>query len=115
MQLLDYDKLAVKYKGLLIEIAMLIAYAVVAIQGKKEDDLSEREARELYGRQWITDRTQRGMIHFTRNGATEKSAKMYSRLEIEALRLSEKGILEHVKNSEDKIKDAVERLKSIMR
>lgn len=115
MPLFNYDKMAVKYKGLLIEFAMLVACAVVAIQGKKEDDLSEHEARELYGRQWLTDRTQRGMIHFTRNGATEKSAKMYSRLEIEAMKLSEKGITEYVKHGEDKVKEAVERLKGIMK
>lgn len=111
----NYDAMAVRYKGLLIEFAMLIAYAVVAIQGKKEDDISEHEARELYGRQWITDRTQRGMIHFTRNGATEKSAKMYSRLEIEAQKLTEKGILEYVKQGEDKVNEAIERLKSLMK
>ena len=75
-----------------MEQATLNAYAVLAVLGRKEDDISEREAFSLYDRGWVMDRTKRGMIHFSRKGATSKSAKVYSRFEIEALKRAEKHV-----------------------
>lgn len=111
---MNFDQLAIRYKGLLMEFAILVALAVVAVQGKKEDDISENEARKMYGRQWIADRTQRGMLKFTRNGATERSAKVYSRLEIEALKLTEKGVFAYVKRGEDEVNKVKSRLTKFM-
>ncbi len=74
------------------EEAILNAYAVVAILGLKEDDLAEREVYSRYGRAWVKDRTQSGLLHFSRVGTADRSAKMYSRFEIETLRRAEKKI-----------------------
>lgn len=79
-------------KDQIAEDAILNAYAMAAILGYKEDDLSEREAFSLYGKAWVKDRTRRGMISFERNGALETSAKVYSRFEIECLKRAEKRI-----------------------
>lgn len=74
------------------EEAILNAYAVVAMLGLKGDDLSEREVFTLYGRAWVKDRVETGLLHFNRVGSSERSAKMYSRFEIETLRRAEKQI-----------------------
>lgn len=76
----------------IMEDAMLTAYAVIAVLGYKEDDLSEREAFELYGRAWVKDRTRRGQLRFERHGEKELSPKVYSRFEIESLKRAEKNI-----------------------
>jgi hypothetical protein len=81
---LEMDKIA--------EDAILNAYAMYAVLGLKEDDLSAREAFSLYGKAWVLDRTRRGMIHFERNGDSETSAKVYSRFEIECLKRAEKRV-----------------------
>lgn len=74
------------------EEAILNAYAVVAILGLKEDDLSERDVFARYGRAWVKDRVASGLLHFNRVGKEDRSAKMYSRFEIETLRRAEKKI-----------------------
>ena len=112
--LLNMDNMARKYKGLLMEFAILVATAVVAIQGKKEDDLSEHEAQQIYGRQWLKDRTQRGLLKFNRSGATNRSAKVYSRLEIESLKLTEKGLLAYVQRGNEEVERAKDRLTEFM-
>lgn len=86
-----YDQLA-KEKASVMEDAIFSAYAIMAMLGMKDDDISEREARETYGRKWLDDRTERGLLHFTRIGPNQRSAKMYSRFEISALKRSEKRI-----------------------
>lgn len=78
----------------IMEQAVLTAYAVIAVLGRKEDELSANEAYQLYDRGWIIDRTNRGLLHFSRKGATSKSAKIYSRFEIEALKRAEKHLNE---------------------
>lgn len=81
------------------EDAILNAYALAAILGHKEDDVSEREAFKIYGKAWIKDRTARGMLKFERSGPNEKNSKVYSRFEIEALKRSEKNIEESYKRA----------------
>lgn len=78
------------------ESALLGALAVNAFHGYKEDDISENQAYRLYGKKWIDDRKERGQLHFQRVGATSKSAKYYSRFEIESLKRAEKYIRECV-------------------
>lgn len=79
---------------------MLNALAFAAITGDQKDDISEREARKKYGKAWLTDRTERGEIHFSRNGAHNKSTKVYSRFEIECQRRAEKHITDAYKEAE---------------
>ena len=81
------------------ENAILNAYAVIAVLGLKEDEISESKAHELYGRSWIKTRTKAGLLHYTRQGDTIRSAKVYSRFEIEALKRSEKCIAEKYKQA----------------
>ena len=92
----------------LIENALLVAYAVVAIQGHKDDELSANEAYHLYGHTWVKDRTKRGMLHTLRSGAEIKSTKIYSRFEIEALKRAEK----HVSEAFDAAQRRVEELQT---
>lgn len=94
----DYEDLRAEQRRV-IDNAMLTAYAVVALLGRKEDDLSEREAFKIYGKAWIKDRTARGMLKFERSGPNEKNSKVYSRFEIEALKRSEKNIEESYKRA----------------
>lgn len=91
----------------IMEDAIIIAYAIAAIQGRETDDISANEAYKIYDRGWIIDRTRRGMLHFNRKGAAEKSAKIYSRFEIESLKRAEKQI-------EEAYNTAIERAKGIM-
>ncbi len=81
------------------ENAILNAYAVIAVLGLKEDEISESKAHELYGRSWIKTRTKAGLLHYTRQGDTIRSAKVYSRFEIESLKRSEKCIAEKYKQA----------------
>ncbi len=74
------------------EQAILNAYAVIAILGLQGDDLAEREAFARYGRAWVKDRVKSGQLHYSRIGKDVRSAKMYSRFEIETLRRAEKKI-----------------------
>ena len=92
-------------KDQIAEDAILNAYAMAAILGYKEDDLSEREAFSLYGKAWVKDRTRRGMISFERNGALETSAKVYSRFEIECLKRAEKRITDSYLSAIRRIND----------
>lgn len=96
--------LAKKEQSSIMEQAILNAYAVMAVLGRREDEISANEAYRLYDRGWIIDRTQRGLLHFSRKGATSKSAKVYSRFEIEALKRAEKHIAEAYDNAEYKAK-----------
>lgn len=111
---MNYDLMAQKYKGTIMEFSILVALATLAVQGKKEDDISENEARKTYGRQWLKDRTNRGMLKYIRTGATERSAKIYSRFEIEALKLAEKGVLSYVEQGRKEVEREQERLAEFM-
>lgn len=90
--MIDVYKATCREKSNIMEDATLVAYAVVAILGRKEDEISEREAKQLYDAGWLKDRTARKLLHFSRKGATSKSAKIYSRFEIESLKRAEKNI-----------------------
>lgn len=87
------------------ETAILNAYAVVAVLGMKEDDISENEAKRLYGKGWIKSRTEVGLLHYSRNGPSVVSTKIYSRFEIEALKRAEKHIAEQYKQAADSLRD----------
>lgn len=78
------------FKELISLSAALGVRAVTALQGYKEDEITERKAIDLYGKAWLKDRTKRGLLHFNRVGAKTTSSKMYSVFEIESLKLAEK-------------------------
>lgn len=89
--------MAKEKKDEIMQGALINALAVVAFLGKKEDEISEREAFIENDRGWIKDRTERGLLHFSRKGKTKRSAKIYSRFEITSLKWAEKCITEQVK------------------
>lgn len=111
--MLNAYELSQQEQSRIMEQATLNAYAVLAVLGRKEDDISEREAFSLYDRGWVMDRTKRGMIHFSRKGETSKSAKVYSRFEIESLKRAEKHLQEAYDNAEHKAKSLDKFIKSI--
>lgn len=77
------------------EIALLNALAYDAIHGHKSDDISQNEAYEKYGSAWMKDRIERKLIKSgKRQGSGPTSPIMYSRFEIESLKLSEKMMKE---------------------
>lgn len=89
---MDYYNEVLNVRRMVEEAALLGAIAADAIHGTLSDEVSEHKAWKIYGRAWMVDRTNRGLIHYTRNGANEKSTKIYSRFEIEAQKRSEKMI-----------------------
>lgn len=101
--MLDSYELAKQEKERIMDNAMLVAYATCAMLGRKEDDISENEAFSLYDRGWIKDRTQRGLLHYSRKGAAIRSAKVYSRFEIESLKRAEKKVTEQFLNAQKTI------------
>lgn len=105
--------LALQEQARIEEQAVLTAYAVLAVLGDKRDDISEREAFAIYDRGWIIDRTQRGMLHPVRKGATAKSAKVYSRFKIESLKRAEKHLQDAYDNAEHKAQSLDQFIKSI--
>lgn len=74
------------------EGAMLGAMAQNAMHGYVEDDISEIQAFKKYGKAWIKDRTERGLLHYSRVGGAKKSTKNYSIFEIETLKRAEKEV-----------------------
>ena len=103
-------EIANKTKEQIMEEAIVYALAVNAVQGRQDDDVSEREARNLYNAAWLKDRTQRGMLHFTRRGATDKSAKIYSRFEIQSLKIAEKRMAEQFSRAQEIAKEIQEKM-----
>lgn len=112
--MIDNNKLLCSYKNTILEVASLVAFAVIAVQGKKEDDISERKAFKLFGSDWVKSRTKIGALHYTRSGSSVQSTKIYSRLEIEATRLAEKGINYQVKYGQKTAEEYMSRLADIM-
>lgn len=102
---MDTYEMAKAEKERVMSDAVLIAYAVVAIQGRVEDEVSQSEAYRLYDRGWVKDRTKRGMLHFSRKGANGNSARIYSRFEIEALKRAEKRVEQAYIDAERKEKE----------
>lgn len=96
----------------IMEDAVLSAYAMIAVLGQKEDDLSEREAFEIYGRAWVKDRTRRGQLRFERHGEKELSPKVYSRFEIECLKRAEKHISQSYIDAVNKVEEMKKRIES---
>ena len=88
---------------MLRETAVMHALVYDAVHGTVADEISEHEARKMYGKQWITDRTDRGLIHFNRVGSGAKSKKCYSKFEIESLKQSEKFMMGIVKKQSAKL------------
>lgn len=92
-------------KDRIMSDAILVAYAVTAILGRKEDDISEHEARKIYDSGWLKDRTNRGLLHFSRKGNTKCSAKIYSRFEIESLKRAEKHVEKNFNDALIKVRE----------
>lgn len=103
-------EIAMKTKEQIMEEAMVNALAVIAVQCKKEDDISENEAKCTYNAAWLKDRTDRGMLHFSRKGASSKSTKVYSRFEIVSLKIAEKRMAEQFSRAQEIAKEIQEKL-----
>lgn len=80
--------------------SFLVALSVVAILGKKEDEVSYNKACKEYGRSWIDDRSSRGLLHHTVISDKKQTQKTFSRCEIEHLKQAEKNITEQFRIAE---------------
>lgn len=90
--MIDINKLTENVKKQTIDDAMLVASAVIAALGHSSDDISQVEAYRLYGKKWIDDRTNRGLLTRNREGEKRNSQITYSKFEIQALKRAEKKI-----------------------
>lgn len=90
--IIDTSWLMKKVASDIREGAILGALAYNAVHGKVEDDISELQAYKKYGKAWIKHHVEKGELHFTRIGKTDKSTKLYSVFEIETLKRAEKMI-----------------------
>ena len=78
------------------EAAVLAAFALQAIEGRREDDVSENDAYKRYGKAWIKSHVAIGQLHFTPG---ETSTKFYSVFEIVTLKMAEKRLTEVYNNA----------------
>ena len=76
------------------EASILGALALRAIEGHRDDDVSENDAYKRYGKAWIKKHVEDGQLHFNRIGPGAKSTKVYSVFEIETLKIAEKRLTE---------------------
>ena len=98
--MVNSNKDVVREKSTIMETALLNAMAYAAMTGNQKDEISDGQAWKTYGKAWVVDRTERGWIHFIRNGCNGKSTKVYSRFEIECQKRAEKHISEAYKSAE---------------
>lgn len=81
------------------EASILGALALQAIEGRREDEVSENDAYKRYGKAWIKNHVAIGQLHFTRVGPGETSTKFYSVFEIVTLKMAEKRLTEVYNNA----------------
>ena len=81
------------------EAAVLAAFALQAIEGRREDEVSENDAYKRYGKAWVKSHVAIGQLHFTRVGPGETSTKVYSVFEIVTLKMAEKRLTQVYNNA----------------
>lgn len=70
----------------IMQLATVVAAAIVRQTRSKDDLISQRQAYDEYGRRWIEQRTApQGVLTPVRQGGAKNSKLMYSRFEIAAL------------------------------
>jgi hypothetical protein len=70
----------------IMQLATVIAAAIVRQTRAKDDLISQRQAYDEYGRRWIEQRTApQGTLTPVRQGGAKNSKLMYSRFEIASL------------------------------
>ena len=70
----------------IIQLATIVAAAIVRQTRPHDDLISQRQAYEEYGRRWIEQRTApQGVLTPVRQGGAKNSKLMYSRFEIASL------------------------------
>lgn len=74
----------------IMESAEAGAAAIMKLQNPKSDDLTQRQAYEFAGEGWIDHHTRNGNLKPVRMGKAPNSPRVYSRLEIIALKQAEK-------------------------
>jgi hypothetical protein len=86
------------FKKDLIQTVELTAIAVMRIQDPAFDEVNKTEAYEIAGsRRWLDFHIKRGNIKPKRRGASKNSPIFFSRLDIHALKFSEKSINQIIK------------------
>ena len=95
----------------LMTSADLVAAAVMRRMDPPKDSISRHQAELKYGRAWIRERIESGLLIGRRTGDAKNSKIVFSLLEIESLRTAENhisaGIKEKYKRSPSKAAMAV--------
>lgn len=83
----------------LIELADLITASVLRSVKPLDDDISTRQAYSEFGKEWIQYHTRRKNIESIRKGPHKNSRRVFSRMELMALKESERRIVSIIKES----------------
>lgn len=81
----------------LLVAARLIAVAVEKERRPASDELTTRKAYAMYGKPWIEEQRQRGLLTTRRKGSAPNSPVLFSKLEIEALLEAERTMVRRAK------------------
>lgn len=84
-------------KNELIELSEIITAAALKSNKPVADEMSTRQAHAEYGKEWIRYHTSRGHIKPIRKGPFKNSKKVFSRLELVALKEAERRVVVKVK------------------
>ena len=99
MLLPDSKLMTMQFADEIREAAILGALALKAIDGDKDDNISENVAYERYGKAWVVKRVREGQIRFRRIGSGKTSTKVYSVFEIVTLIRAEKHLTQVYNNA----------------
>lgn len=75
----------------------LLAAAIVKRMSPADDEINTRQAYAKYGKGWIDEATDKGLLHPRRKGHAKNSPVMYSKHEIMALIESERHVVAELK------------------
>ena len=75
----------------------VLAAAIVKRMSPSDDEITTRKAYAQYGKGWIDEATDKGLLHPRRKGHAKNSAVMYSRHEILSLIESERQVVAKLK------------------
>ena len=88
--------IATEMQNLLVA-ARLIGVAVAKELTPTSDELTARKAYAIYGKPWIEEQRQRGLLTTRRKGKARNSPVLFSKLEIEALLEAERSMVRRAK------------------
>jgi hypothetical protein len=89
----------IELKNEIIQLSDVISAAALKSQSPASDEMSTRKAYAEFGKEWIHYHIDKGNVKSIRKGPHKNSKKVFSRLELVALKEAEKRIISHVKRN----------------